>query len=381
MSGVGTLDEFLASFATEPGYLNWAGFGPLSPTVRDEVAADLELLASGRRSGLDLVESRPGEARALIAELVGGRAADATLQPSATHGLMQAIYGVSGGVVASAAEFPSIPVAIARAAELGRVTPQWIGPEHRFVTPEAIASVLDESSSAVVVSLVDFRTGYRADLAGIREVIGDDRLLVVDATQAFGVVDEDYTIADVVAGHGYKWLRAGRGTGFAWFGPRARVALEPVLSGASGTTADEIPYDLTLGTIPGPAPDGRAFTVARPDPLAAAGLAVALGEVASTGVALIEAEISQRTGRIIDIAEAHGIEVVTPRDPARRAGIVALAPPAREVGMLGAALSNGGITAITRSGLVRVSAHAGTDDCTLRMFDDACAAFTQMRPR
>ncbi len=40
------------------------------------------------------------------------------------------------------------------------------------------------------VSLVDFRTGYRADLAALRDVIGD-RLLIVDAIQGFGAVDAD----------------------------------------------------------------------------------------------------------------------------------------------------------------------------------------------
>ena len=84
-----------------------------------------------------------------------------------------------------------------------------------------------------MVSLVDFRTGYRADLGALRDVIGD-RLLIVDAIQGFGVVDADWSAADVVCGNGYKWLRAGRGTGFAWFGERALERIAPVLSGFAG---------------------------------------------------------------------------------------------------------------------------------------------------
>ena len=49
------LDAFLASFDGEPGYLDWAAFGPLSPSVRSEVHADAELLGSGRRTDIDLV--------------------------------------------------------------------------------------------------------------------------------------------------------------------------------------------------------------------------------------------------------------------------------------------------------------------------------------
>ena len=62
-----------------------------------------------------------------------------------------------------------------------------------------------------------------------------DRLLIVDAMQGFGAVDADYAAADVVCGNGYKWLRAGRGTGFAWFGERALERIAPVLSGWAGT--------------------------------------------------------------------------------------------------------------------------------------------------
>ncbi|MDN3309746.1 aminotransferase class V-fold PLP-dependent enzyme [Microbacterium oryzae] len=371
-----TLEDLSASFTVEPGYLDWAAFGPLSPTVREEAGADLELLGSGRASGHQFVAGRAAEACGTIADLMGVEAAEVVLQPSTTHGIAQAVYGVTGGVVASPREFPAVTVPIARAAAaLGRVVPQWIGPEHRFVTADAVADTIDESTSAVVLSLVDFRTGYRADLAAIREVIGDDRLLIVDATQAFGVVEADWSAADVVAGHGYKWLRAGRGTGFAWYGRRARVALDPVLSGTTGAEGDDLPFD----ALPAPAPDARAFTVSRPDYLAAARLASAVAEVAAVGVTHIEAAVAERVGRVIEIADAHGIEVVTPREPERRAGIVALDPGAAQVGALGAALANGGVTVTTRSGLVRVSPHVGTDDETLRMLDDACAVFVQTR--
>lgn len=372
------IEDFSATFAVEPGYLDWAAFGPLAPSVREEAVADLELLGAGRERGIGLVAGRVGEARELVASLLGLDLAGVALQPSTTHGIAQAVYGVSGGIVASPREFPTIPVTIVRAASArGRVVPQWIDPAEPFATPQAIAAALDETTSAVAVSLVDFRTGYRADLAAIREVIGEDRLLIVDATQAFGVVDVDWTPADVVAGHGYKWLRAGRGTGFAWYGHRARVALDPVLSGTTGTDLDDLPFDVV--PAPAPAPDGRAFTVSRPDPLAAARLASALGEVARTGVDVIEAAIAARAERVIGIADAHGIDVVTPRDPARRAGIVSLDPGQRHVAALGAALANAGVTVTARTGLVRVSVHAGTDDESLRMLDDACATFVQTR--
>lgn len=375
MGEAGALESFQASFDGEPGYMDWAAFGPLSPSVRAEMHADAELLGSGRRSSIDLVEERVTEARELAAELLGAPVDEVVLQPSTTYGLMQAIYGVDGGLIMSRQEFPSLTVALTRAADaLGRVVPQWIDPFDGRVTPDAVAEALTDDTAALAVSLVDHRTGYRADLAALREVIGEDRLLIVDAIQGFGVIDVDYSVADVVCGHGYKWLRAGRGTGFARFGPRALERLSPALSGFAGV--DDDPF---AEGIPRPAPSARAFTVSRADPLASGRLAAALREVRDAGVAAIESEIADRARDIMFFADRYEIPVLTPREPHERAGIVSLLPRPQDAAPLAASLANHGITVTSRGEIVRVGAHVGTGADTLRLFGDALAAFAYAR--
>ncbi|CAH0128719.1 aminotransferase class V-fold PLP-dependent enzyme [Microbacterium sp. Bi121] len=361
-----TFDDYLATFDGDPGYLDWAAFGPISPTVRAEVFADADLLGSGRPSSRSLVAERLDEARVLAAELLGVDSETVTLQPSSSHGLMHALFGLSGTVIASTAEFPSVTMTLERAAQLsaGGLVPRWIMPEDGFVTVDAVAEALDDDVTALVVSHVDFRTGYRTDLAGLRDVLGPDRLLIVDAVQSFGVVDDDYAAADVVVGHGYKWLRAARGTGFASFSAQARERIEPVLSGLAGVDGG-----LPIDELPAPAASARAFIVNGPDQLAVARLAIGLRDVRDAGVAEIEETIRGRIDTIFEIADRHGIPVLTPRDRERRAGIVTLAPEAPAA--VSAALTNEGIVATTRGTTVRVAAHAGTSDDTLRMLDDA----------
>lgn len=368
------LDAFQETFDGEPGYLDWAAFGPLSPSVRSEAQADTEMLGSGRRSSIELVAEHIGEARELVARLLGAEVAQVVLTPSTTYGLMQAVYGLSGGLMLSRGEFPSLTVAATRAADaLGSTAVQWIEPTGGLVTPEAVRAGLTDDTRALAVSLVDFRTGYRADLSALREVIGD-RLLIVDAVQGFGVVEADYAAADVVCGNGYKWLRAGRGTGFAWFGERALERIAPVLSGFAGVEGD-LPVDI----VPPPAPSAQAFTVAGEDSLAAARLATALREVVEVGVATIEAELAQRTADVMYIADRYDVPVVTPREPGRRAGIVTLAPAPPDAAPVAASLANHGITVTVRGGLVRVAPHVGTGADTLRLFGDALAAFSSAR--
>ncbi|MEV8264139.1 aminotransferase class V-fold PLP-dependent enzyme [Microbacterium sp. NPDC077057] len=366
-----SFDDYIGTFDAEPGYLNWAAFGPVSPSVRAEVFADADLLGSGRPSSLALVGERIGQAQEVIAELLGADAAEVTLQPSSTHGLMHALYGVSGAVVASTAEFPSVSLTLERAATAsGRaVTPRWITPEDGRVTPDAVSAVLDDEVVALAVSHVDFRTGYRADLAALRDVLGPDRLLIVDAVQSFGVIDADYSVADAVVGHGYKWLRAGRGTGFAWFSPQARERIAPVLSGITGTTAS----GLFVDELPAPAPDAKAYTISVPDTLAAGRLSTGARDVRDAGVATIEERVSAQVDAVIETADRHGIAVVSPRDRTERAGIVALAP--EEPARLAAALANAGLVVTARGESIRVAPHAGTDAETLALLDETLGAF------
>ena len=374
MIRVTDLDSYQASFDGEPGYLDWAAFGPLSPAVRAEVQGDTELLGSGRRSSLDLVAEHVRGARELIAELLGTDAEHVVLQPSTTYGLMHAIYGLSGGLMLGRAEFPSLTVAATRASDaFGAVQPQWLEPADGLITPDVVRDALTDETRALAVSLVDFRTGYRADLPALRDVIGD-RLLIVDAVQGFGMLEADYSAADVVCGHGYKWLRAGRGTGFAWFGDRALERIAPVLSGFRGVDGE-----LPLDAVPPPAASAQAFSVAGPDTLAAARLATALREFTAVGVATIEAELAVRTAEVMFFADRYEVPVLTPRQPERRAGIVTLQPAPQDAAPLAASLANHGLTVTARGGHVRVAPHVGTAADTLRLFGDALAAFTSTR--
>ncbi|MGN8024752.1 aminotransferase class V-fold PLP-dependent enzyme [Microbacterium sp. 22242] len=363
------IDAYTETFVEDPGYLDWAAFGPVSPAARAALDADAALLASGRPEDIAAAGRQGTAARQELAVLLDADADEVTLHPSSTHALQQAFAGLDGAVVASSAEFPSVTITLARAAEAaaGRLVPRWIAPADSRVTADAAADALDPAVVALVVSHVDFRSGYRADLPALRELLGPDRLLIVDAVQSFGVVDEDWSVADVVVGHGYKWLRAGRGTGFARFTAQARERIRPVLSGRIATSAAGLPVD----ALAGPAASGQAYAVSAPDQLAAGRSAAAVAEVRRTGVPEIAAALARNVDAVLETADRHGVPVVSPRDPAERAGIVVLAPA--DPAGLGAALAEAGVRATVRAGHVRVAPHAGTTAETLGMLEGALA--------
>ncbi|WP_336632598.1 MULTISPECIES: aminotransferase class V-fold PLP-dependent enzyme [unclassified Microbacterium] len=347
------LSSMIDSFGdVAPGYLDWARFGPLSPVVRAEMSADTETLGTGRSAGIDLVAARSDEARDLVARVMDLPVDEIVLQPSTSYGLQHAFLGLTGTVVLPALEFPAMRLAAGRAAAArGLLAVREIDPPAGIVTPADIATALTDEVTAVALSLVDFRTGAVADLEGIRGVIGD-RLLIVDAIQGFGVTDVEWTAADVIVGNGYKWLRAGRGTGFARFSPRARERIEPVLSGISGMVGDE-----TTRGVPQAVAGAAAYSVAPGDPLAASRLVAALREILDAGVGAVAATVRERAQEVMQLADGFGLPVITPRDA--HAGIVTLMPDAADAPALAAALANHGLTVTARGGGIRVSTHVG----------------------
>lgn len=368
------LSEYLDRFTDEPGYLDFARVGPVGRTAREEDAALQSLLGRGRFGSLDTLFDQSARLAAAVAALTGFRADQVWYQPNASQALMQAIFGITGPIAMWAGEFPSLPFAAVRASEALRVVqPRWIDPDHGRVTPGVLRDQLTDDVVAVAVSAVDFRTGYLTDLEGIRAVIGD-RLLVVDAAQAFGVVDAPFQVADVLASNGHKWARAGTGTGFLALSDRGVDVLTPVFSGFAATDHEGTPAD----AVPPPTRGPRAFTVSNPDLVAAGRFAATLEELAQFGVPNVRAEVADRVTRLIELADEFGIPVVSPRDATERAGIVTLAPDPEHLTLLTAALHNHGVTARhlrspEDAGILRLSPHVTTDEETFAMMR---AAFT-----
>ena len=353
------LEAYLASFAEPVGYLNFGSYGPPSRDVVDTIARLATAASAGVPSpGLHAEDER---ALAAVARLTGVERSGVALTGSTSLGLMQVAFGLPRGeVVVSSAEFPSNLYAWWRSQEAGlttvRTLPPVPGRPLAPVTPERVAGAVGPDTVAVAVSAVDFRTGAVADLAGLREAVGD-RLLVVDGIQGFGVVDLDWTLADALVVGGQKWLRAGWGTGFVALSPRALERLRPVLGGWTGvegpTRYDGVPHE--------PAPGAQRLSVTNGSPFASGALATALEQLERVGVDVVAARIADTAGALISRLESAGVPVLSPIARAERAGIVVAGVPAGTAAEVGAELEAAGVTATVHGeDRVRFSVHATT---------------------
>jgi selenocysteine lyase/cysteine desulfurase len=315
-SSADALGAYVSAFARTPDHLDFARFAPPSLPVIEAASAFWADAALGEvDEGAE--DARTREA---VARLTGFAAAHVSLVSSTSLGLFHVAFALRGAeLLISRGEFPANLYPWWRAAELGILRVRDMPGERLTapVTPERIADALGPTTTAVAVSAVDFRTGWRADLAGIRAVIGD-RLLIVDAIQAAGAVDIAWHHADVVIAGGQKWLRAGWGTGFVAASPRALAAMVPRLSGWTGVDRvsgyDGVPHPVAGGA--------RHLGLTNGSPASARMLATALELIDRVGVPAIESRISDRVELLIAGLDEAGIDVVSPRKHPDRAGIV-----------------------------------------------------------
>ncbi|MFE2753233.1 aminotransferase class V-fold PLP-dependent enzyme [Actinosynnema sp. NPDC059335] len=356
--------SYLVQFREPEGYLDFARFGPPSFAVVDASTRLAEASASAGPSTVDDLMRQELRAKAAVARLCRGDTDHVALLPNTSTGLFQAALGVTGEVLVSAGEFPANTYPWARSPS---VDVSWLpaGP----VTADVVREAVTPATAALSVSAVDFRTGYRADLAALREVVGD-RLLVVDGIQGFGVVDEPWEVADVLVVGGQKWLRAGWSTGFLVLSDRALERLEPVLSGWTGAQDPGL-FDNAVH----PVGEGAAgWSITNLSPVAAGALAAALELVELAGVEAIQARVVDRVDELAEVVRSAGGGIVSAVE--RRAGILAFTLPDHPPSVIGAALADAGVTATVRPEHVRLSPHASTTPETTARF---AAALRELR--
>jgi len=363
---MGTGDIWREQFSESPGYLDFARVGPPSRAVVEESTALLSQVATAGPSTVDDVMATDLRARQAVARLCGGAAERVILLPHTSQGLFQTAFSVAGEVLVSPAEFPANTYPWVRAEQAGRLTVRWLPGGH--VTPEVVAAALKPATTVVAVSAVDFRTGYRADLAALRDVVGD-RLLVVDGIQGVGVVDEPWPAADVLVCGGQKWLRSGWGTGFAVLSDRALDRTDPLLSGWTGARDPAI-FDDEIHEL---APGAQAWSVSNLSPVNAGALARGLELIEEIGPTVVMGRIADRMAELSEVLRSAGAEIVSATD--RQAGILSFRMPTHPTLVVAAALAAAEVTATVRPDQIRLSPHASTTPAAM---DRVRAALTDL---
>ncbi|MBQ2326166.1 MAG: aminotransferase class V-fold PLP-dependent enzyme [Clostridia bacterium] len=243
-----------------------------------------------------------------------------------------------------------------------------IGVECRVVKAESyspdvdnFAAVVDEHTRMIAVSHVQASTGYTCDLEALGSFCRRKGIfLVVDAIQSLGLLPfkaEEWGVSAVSCG-GHKALLAVPGIGILYVSPALLSILKPQHAGSSGA--------MTI--------DREKWENVCLDPLSALKLEqsnlnypgiYALNEglslIVNAGIEPIADHIASLSTLLYKGLEEIGYTIVTPADPAHRAGIISVSVPDPD-GMRDFMAENNVAVSRMDAGFVRFSLAACSND-------------------
>jgi kynureninase len=263
----------------------------------------------------------------LVAPLIGARAGEIVFQPNVTlsHAVVFSAFDFSlrrSKIVTDAMHFPSILYLIDQQRGLSAQVTVIPSEDGIAIDTSRLIDAIDETTAVVCIAHVLFKSAFIHDLAAIAEKarrVG--AVMVVDGYQAVGTIPVDVRAlgADVYIGGCLKWLCGGPGAAFLWVDPEIRQKWEPKLTGWM-SHQNPFTFDRALARrddawrLLNGTPNIPALYAARP------GLEI----VNKVGIDAIRVKSMRQTARILELADQEGYRCTTPRDPARRAGTVAI---------------------------------------------------------
>jgi kynureninase len=228
-------------------------------------------------------------------------------------------------VVYSELEFPSVKYVYEAHARDGRFRIVKVKSDDGTTVPlERMLEAIDEETLLVPISHVLFKSGFLQDARAItRRAHEVGAMVVLDTYQSAGTVPFSVRDLDVdfCTGGSVKWLCGGPGAGYLYVAPRLHDQLEPKVT---GWMAHESPFAFEA------APIRYASGVARflhGSPAIPALFAARSGYeiINRIGVEKIRAKSIRQTTRLIELAEAAGLRVTSPRDASQRGGTITVA--------------------------------------------------------
>jgi selenocysteine lyase/cysteine desulfurase len=290
--------------------------------------------ASAHHIALDRTADQP---RREAARLIGARPEDIALVESTTHGLeiIAAALPLGPGdkVLVGDTEFMGLAVPWIGRQQLDGFGIELVPNRGGRLLADDFARTADGHTRMILLSSVQWSSGYRADLAAFSDLARARNLvLVVDAIQQLGAfaLDVGRTPVDFLVCGGHKWLNAPAGRGFLYVHPRQVERLRPP---AWGYLSIEEPPEgwaayFATPAIPAVRPYDFTRTARRFEVGGTANypgnvvLGASLALINELGIDRIEGHIRGLTDLLLEELRRAGAAVVTSPEPEARSGIV-----------------------------------------------------------
>jgi kynureninase len=230
-----------------------------------------------------------------------------------------------------------------------------------------VAERIDERTLLVPISHVLYKDSEIQDVEPIvRRAHEVGATVILDCYQSAGIVPVDLTAlgVDFAVGGSVKWLCGGPANGWLYVRPDLAEQLEPTLTGWQAH-ARPFAFEEEMDFAGGAA----RFLTGTPNPAAHYAGTAGYDLIEEIGDQRIRENSLRQTQLLIDLADAAGFDVHSPRDPARRGGAVIVAVP--DGAAVYAELEERGVLCDFRPGAgIRIGPHFFTTDDEIRFVID-----------
>ncbi len=298
-------------------YLDHASGGPIPRPVYEKITQYYEELSCEADFAWNKWIDRREDIRRKAARFIHAEPEEVTFISSASQGMnwIAELLANQGEVLTNTCEFPSSTLPwIWRKSKI-----VWQKPENEKVELRTLKSLLSPSVKTIVTSFVQYATGFRQDIKALGEIKGG-RYLVVNATQGLGALEADVKEwnADFLCSNSYKWLMAGYGSGILYIREKWLPVFQPGSAGWRSMKEPERMDNQRLALKD----DASRYEMGCPPFAAIFALGAAIDYLSSIGIQKIQRRILELTDFLILGLEKQGLEVISPRAPGRRSGIV-----------------------------------------------------------
>jgi cysteine desulfurase/selenocysteine lyase len=336
-------------------YLNHAAIGPIPRRSQRAMAEAAEEYLTLDRSGW---ADREQYVRARSAALISARPDQIAFIKNTSEGLSLAANGIAwragDNVIVPAGDFPSVVYPWLNLGGHG-VETRLIEARDERILLDDIRAAIDGRTRAIAISTVQFKTGFRCDLAAIGDLCRThDLLFVVDGIQSLGALGCDVQRCgiDVLAADAHKWLMGPQGIGIFYCSDRA---LERLAVRAVGWLSVREPFQFLpqIDLLP----DARRFEPGSQNSIGIFGLGGTLDLILELGISAIEARVLALTDRLCDGLTHQGYHVRSPRGDGESSGIIIFDSETHSTDDIFQRLAAENVIVSVRGGGIRVSPH------------------------
>jgi selenocysteine lyase/cysteine desulfurase len=342
-------------------YLNHAAISPWPRRTAEAVQRfALDNMTQGAKNYARWEQQEP-LLREQFRELLNAPAAeDIALLKNTSEALSVVAYGLTwqpgDNIVITDQEFPSNRIVWESLQNQG-VTVRQAPITQTDDAEVALFALVDEHTRLIAVSSVQYASGLRMDWAKIGRFCRQHGILFcVDAIQSLGALQFDVQAiqADFVMADGHKWLLGPEGVAVFY----CRAALREQLQLKQyGWHMIANPKDFAAKTWQ-VAQDARRFECGSPNILGIQALSASLSLLLEIGMATVEKRVLANTHLLLaGLTQIPGIEILSPQQPNRYAGIVTFRHQLLATADLFQHLLSKGVICAQRGGGVRFSPH------------------------